>query len=88
MTLFGVLNDRFEVLTCISRFSGMFSRNKPLKISFAMVKFILSGTSSHFNLVMSSHVEYLFSTKPAHAFRSFNKSLIWYYGKSINKLLQ
>ena len=58
MTLFGVLNDRFEVLTCISRFSGMFSRNKPLKISFAMVKFILSGTSSHFNLVMGSHVAY------------------------------
>ena len=53
-----------------------------------MVKFILSGTNSHFNLVMSSHVEYLFSTKPAHAFCSFNKGLIWYYGKSINKLLQ
>ena len=88
MTLFGVLNDQFEVLTCISRFSGTFSFNKPLKIGFAMVKFILSGTCSHFNLVMSSHVAYVFSTKPAYAFCSFNKRLIWYCGKSINKLLR
>ena len=65
-----------------------FSFNKPLKISFRMVKFILSGTGSHFNLVMSSHVAYLFSTKPAHACCSFNKCLIWYCDKSINKLLQ
>ena len=88
VTLFGVLNDQFEVLTCISRFLGNFSFNKPLKISFVMVKFILSGTSSHFNLVMSSHVAYLSSTKPAHTFCGFNKGLIWYWGKSINKLLQ
>ena len=88
MTLFDVLHDQFEALTFISRFSGMFSRNKPLKKSFAMVKFIHSGTSSHFDLVTSSHVAYLFSTKPAHAFCSFNKRLIWYCGKSINKLLQ
>ena len=88
MTSFGVLNDRFEVLACISRFSGMFSCNKPLKISFAMVKFNLSGTSSHFDLVTSSHVAYLFSTKPAHACCSFNKRLICCCGKSINKLLQ
>ena len=38
MTLFGVLNDQFEFLICISRFSGTFSLNKPLKINFAMVK--------------------------------------------------
>ena len=48
MTFFGVLNDRFEVLICISRFSGTFSLSKPLKINFAMVKFILSGISSFF----------------------------------------
>ena len=39
--LFGVLNDQFEFLTCIPRFSGTFSFNKPLKISFAIIKFIL-----------------------------------------------
>ena len=72
MTLFGVLNDQLKVLTCISRFSGMFSCNKPLKISSAMVKSILSGTSSHFNLVTSSYVAYLFITKPTYAFCSFN----------------
>ena len=88
MTLVGILDDRFEVLTCLSRFSGMFSFNKPLKIGFAMVKLILSGTSSHFHLVMSSHVVYFFSTKPAHAFCRFNKRLTWYCGKSMNKLLQ
>ena len=75
MTLFGVLNDRFEVLICIFRFLGTFSFNKLLKISFAMVKFILSGTCSHFTLVMSSHVPYLFSTKPVRAFCSFSKCL-------------
>ena len=53
-----------------------------------MVKFILSGTSSNFNLVMSSHVAYLFSMKPAHAFCTFNKRLTLYFDKSINKLLQ
>ena len=53
VTFFGVLNDRFEVLTCTSRFSGMFSLNKSLKIIFVMVKFIFSGASSHFNLVLS-----------------------------------
>ena len=37
---------------------------------------------------MSSHVAYLLSTKCAHAFGSFNKRLIWYCGKSINRLLQ
>ena len=86
MTLFDVLDGRFEFLIHTYSFSGTFSFNKPLKISFAMVKFILSSSSSHFNLVMSSHVEYLFSTKPAYAFRSFIKRLIWYwFGKSINK---
>ena len=75
MALFDILYDRFEVLICISRFSVTFSFNEPLKIGFAMVKCILSSTSSHFNLVMSSHVEYLFNTKPAHAFCSFNKCL-------------
>ena len=49
-----------------------------------MVKFIHAGTSSHFNLVMSSHVAYLFNTKPVHAFCSFNKRLTWYCGTSIN----
>ena len=39
-------------------------------------------------LVMSSHVAYLFSTKPVHAFCSFNERLIWFSGKSTNKLLQ
>ena len=86
--LFGVLNDQFEVLTCISRFSGTPSFNKLLKITFTMVKFILSGTSSHFNFSVSSHAAYLFSTKLAHAYCSFNKRFIWYCGKSINKLLQ
>ena len=46
MTLFGVLNDPF------SRFSGTFSFNKSLKMSLVVVKFIISGTSSHFNLVV------------------------------------
>ena len=55
MTLFGTVNDRFEVLICIYRFLDTFSFNKPLKISFAMVKFILCGTSSHFNLVPNLH---------------------------------
>ena len=68
MTLFGVLNGRFGFLICISRFSDIFSFNKPSKISFAIVKFFLPGSSSHFNLVMSSHVAYLFSTKPTHDF--------------------
>ena len=54
----------------------MFFGNEPLKISFAMGKFILSGTSSHFSLVMSSHVACLFSAKPAHAFCCFNERLI------------
>ena len=86
VTLFDVLDGRFEFLIHFSRFSDTFSFSKPLKISFAMVKFILSSSSSHFNLVMSSHVEYLFSTRPAHAFRSFIKRLIWYwFVKSINK---
>ena len=53
VTFFGVLNDQFEVLTCISRFSGTFSLNKSLKIIFVMVKFILAGASSHFNLLLS-----------------------------------
>ena len=70
-----------KFLTCISRFSGRFSFNEPWKISFAMVKFILSGTSSQFNLAMSSHVAYIFSTKSAHAFCSFDKRLIWYCGE-------
>ena len=88
MTLVAILDDRFEVLTCISGFSGTCSFNKSLKISFAMVTVILSGTSSHFNLVMSLHVVYFFRTNPAHAFCRFNKRLIWYCGKSMNKLLQ
>ena len=89
LTLFGVLKDLFEFLIRISRFSGMFSLNIPLNEKFCHIaKSILPGTSSHFSLVMPSHVAYLFSTKPAHAFSSFNKSLIWYCGKSICKLLQ
>ena len=63
------------------------SFNKPLKISFAIVKSIFFGTSGHFNLVLSSHVAYVLSTKPALLFCSFNNRLIWHYGKSINNLL-
>ena len=81
MNLFGVLNDRFEFLT-------KFSFNKLLKRNFAMVNFYRPGTSSHFNLVMSLHVAYLFSSKSAHAFCSFNKRLIRYCRTSIDKLLQ
>ena len=66
-------------------FHVCFLVKKPLKMTFTMVKFILSGTSSHFNLVTSWHVADLFSTKPEHAFCGFNKPLIWYCGKLIDK---
>ena len=78
-------NDWFAFLTCIYRFWGTIFLNKPLKISFAMVEFILSGTKSHFDLVISSHVAYVFSTKPVHAFCSFIKRLIWYFYTSVKK---
>ena len=51
-----------------------------------MVEFILSGTKSHFDLVISSHVAYVFSTKPVHAFCSFIKRLIWYFYTSVKKM--
>ena len=63
------------------------SFNKPLKISFAIVKSIFFGISGHFNLVLSSHVAYVLSTKPALHFCSFNNRLVRYCGKSINNLL-
>ena len=88
VTLFGGLNDQFEFHICICKFPGMFSFKKHLKICFTVVKFILSRTSSHFNLVMSSHVADFYSLKPAHAFCRSNKCFIRYCGKSINKLLQ
>ena len=53
-----------------------------------MVEFIRSGTKSHFDLVISSHIASAFSTKPVHAFSSFIKYLIWYFYTSVKIMLQ
>ena len=62
--------------------------NKPLKISFPMLEFIPSGTKSHFDLLISSHIASAFSTKPVHAFSTFIKHLIWYFYTSVKIMLQ
>ena len=53
-----------------------------------MVEFIRSGTKSHFDLVISSHIASAFSTKPVHAFSSFIKYLTWYFYTSVKIMLQ